>query len=559
MGEFRQKWKALNPLLRAGVYVIAGIITLLIILEIIISVWGGALLARHLKKKITQATGNAYSIHFQNLDLDLYKSTVTIYRLHIHADTAAFHQSFSPSQQPPSSLYQGTVQKLKISGFHLFSALRGRALYIHEILIKKPDITILKNPRPVPKDTSRHFSSVDSSIYADISNSYQALKVDKFAIRHAQVVSMRSGDTLTVLGEVNLVLKNIKVDSASARSGRRFVTDNIALNAHHLMVNMSDSLNKLTLGRLFISSDKHSILLDSLHLKPRYPKFIFSKKNGVQIDRINLLIPKLACRHVNFTAFADSGNFHSGYVEIDHVRLQDFHSMIPPPPTPSPKSLYNTSLINLNQKVKFDSIKIKDSYVSYAEYHPPAPKAGKVTFKNLNATFREVTNYPKAIEKGDTIKVYAKANVMGKGLLHVHWAFPLDTHNAFHKIHGSLSSMSLTAFNPILEYVASVKVNRGKLNHLTFKFTANDDKSSGSLIMNYQNLKVSLLKKKTAKQQGIKKNVLSFAANKFIIRKNNTPKSGMQAGKIAMKRNKDKSTWNFWWKSLLSGIKTSIK
>jgi hypothetical protein len=558
MGEFKQKWAALNPVLRAEMVAISILIILLIILQIIINVWGGTILANHLKKKIKQSTGKTYSINFKNLNLDLYKSTATIHQLHIHADTSVFYHS-SSSQDSFSSLYRGTVQKLRISGFHLFSSLWGKRLHIDEILIRNPDITVIKNPHPPKQDTSEQFSSVDSSIYADISDSYRSLKIGKLAIHRAHIVSVQSGDTLYLLGRVNLALKNIQVDSASAEAGRKFVTDNITLDAHHLMMNTADSLNKIMLKELAVSSDSQSIFIDSLHLKPRYPKLTYSKKNGFQIDRIDLLISKLACQHVNFSAFVDSGSFHSGYTEIDHARLQDFHSMIPPAPTPTKKTLYNAKLINLGQTVKLDSIRIKDSYVSYAEYHNPAPKAGKVTFENLNATFRNVTNTPKAIEKGDTIRVYAKANVMGKGLLQVHWLFPLATHNAFHEIHGSLDSMSLKAFNPILKYVAFAKINHGQLNSMKFRFTGNNDQSSGSLIMNYQNLKISLLKKKTAKKQGILKNIFSFAANKFIIHKNNTPESGMRTGKIHFQRNKDKSSWNFWWKSLLSGIKNSIK
>jgi hypothetical protein len=559
MGEFRQKWKTLNPLLRAWVYVASGIITLLIILEIIINVWGSVFLKSNLEKKIKQATGDTYSIQLGKVDLDLYKGTVIIHKLRIHADTAAFHPGFSASRKPASSVYEGTVQKLKVGGFHLFSALWGKKLSIHEILIQKPDITIINNPHPVPKDTSQHFSSVDSSIYADISNNYRKLKIGKFAIRRAHVVSIQSGDTLMMLGRVNLALKNIKVDSASAHSGRLFVTDQITLKAHHLMDNLSDSLNKVTLDKVLISSRNHTILLDSLHLKPRYPKFVYSEKKGVQIDRIDLQIPKLLCRHVNFSAFADSGSFHSGYVEIGHAKFQDFHSMLPPKPPKTVKKLYNAALLQLKQKVKLDSVRINNSYVSYAEYHHPTPKAGKVTFERLNAGFSNVTNFPAAIKKRDTMRVSAQARVMGKGLLKVHWTFPLDTHNAFQKIRGSLGSMPLTAFNPALKYIAFIKIDHGKLNHLNFKFTANDDQSSGFLLMNYQNLKVSVLNKKTAKKQGLIKNVLSFAANKFIIKKNNTPKNGMRTGKISFKHNKYKSTWNFWWKSLLSGIKTSIK
>src|SRR5699024_1251297 len=109
MGEFRQEWTALNPLLRAWIYVICSIIILVILLQIVVSVWGDTILARHLKKRINQTTAGTYSIQFEDLDLSLPNGSATFHKVQIHSDTAAFRRSFSPSQQPPGVLYQGTI------------------------------------------------------------------------------------------------------------------------------------------------------------------------------------------------------------------------------------------------------------------------------------------------------------------------------------------------------------------------------------------------------------------------------------------------------------------
>jgi hypothetical protein len=536
-----------------------GVIILFIIFQIILSLFGDRYVARRLKKKAVQSTDSTYRVDFSDLDLHLYSGSIIIHNLHIHADTTSFHHKSSGSKKPPNTLYTGTVGKLKVSRINIFALLTGKKLKIGKILIKNPDITAIKNPHPVPEDTSHHFSSVDSSLYASISDRYRVLKVGEFIIKNARLASVKSGDTLTSVNKFNLTLKNIKVDSATAHSGRIFITDDISMQFHHLKMISTNKLNAYKVGRLSVSSAHHSITIDSLHLDPLYPKFKFSEKNGEQIDRINLSISRLKFNHVDFKTFIDSDKFHSEYVEINHAKFQDFHSMLPPPPPKSRKKLYNVSLIHLNQKIKIDTLKIKNSYVSYAEYHNPAPKAGKVAFKKLSGTFHHLTNYQKAIEAGDTVKVEAQARVMGKGLLKVHWLFPLATNDGFHRIYGTLSSMPLTAFNQALEYIAFVKVDQGKLNHLKFHFTASNDHSSGVMIMKYQNLQVSMLNKHTMEQTGLKKNIISFVANEFVIHSNNTPRDDMQAGKIQFKRIKTKSTWNFWWKSLLSGIKNSIK
>jgi hypothetical protein len=559
MAKIKERFQRLNPWLKGTIWFCSGIIILFIILIIIVSFWGDHYVAQRLKKSVSQSSDSTYTLNFDNLDLNVITGSVTVHHMHIHADTAAFGRSSSPSTKPPSELYKGTIGKLRVGGLHIISAFLGNKLHIGKITIKKPHITILNNPHPVPNDTSQHFSSVDSSIYAVISNRYKALKLGAFNISKAHVVSLQAGDTLFSLGSVNLTLKNIMVDSASARSGRNFPTDDIQLEAHRLLYNLSDSLNKAVLGRFLISSDKQSIELDSLQLIPLYPKFKYSEQKGVQTDRIHLVIPKIKCRHVDFKTFAKSGHIHGGYMEVDKGRLEDFHSKLLPPPPPKLKALPNKVLINARQKLKVDTLKLNKAFISYSEYHRLAPKAGKVTFEDLNAVFYHLTNYQQAIEQGKAIKMHVRTNVMGKGLLDVHATFPLDTHDSFHKVKGTLSSMPLTAFNPILKYIAFVEIESGKLHHLTFNMALNNDSSSGEAIMNYEGLKVAVLDKKTMKPKGLTNKIESFVANTFVIKGKNTSKDGLRKGKIKFQRIKHKGIFNYWWKSLFSGLKNSIK
>ncbi len=553
MVTITQKFRQLNPWLKSILWFFMGVIILAILLAIIVSLFGDNYVAHRLKKQVRRSTNGVYTLHFKNVKVNAFTGSVTFENMSLHADKAAFNPHFS-SGKPSNTLYQATVDKLHIGGFNFFSTLFGHKLHIGKILIKKPDITITKNPHPVPRDTSRHFVSLDSTIFASISDQYKGLKIGTFEVCGGRLASVQSRDTLLSVKKMNLTLKNIQVDSASIDSGRVFITDDIAMEMHDLAMKTSNKLSTFKVGQLIISSHRKSATIDSLELIPRYPKFTFSQKNGERIDRINLVIPKIKFQHVNFNAYVSSDRFYSRYAEIDNMQLQDFNSKIPPPPSAKPKPLPNERLINLDQKIKIDSLMVEHSFISYAEYHRSASEAGKVTFKNLNGAFYHVTNYQSAIKKGKTIKMRAKAKVMGKGLLDVHASFPLDTHNSFQKVEGTLGSMLLTDFNPALEYIAFVKAERGKLNQLKFNFTANNDSSNGTIIMNYQNLKVSVLDKKALKEQGIFKNI-----DKPITKISHLPKNGVRSGKIKFHRIKEAGIFHYWWRSLLSGIKDAIK
>src|SRR5699024_11764517 len=108
---------------------------------------------------------------------------------------------------------------------------------------------------------------------------------------------------------------------------------------------------------------------------------------------------------------------------------------------------------------------------------------------------------------------------MWAGTLDVNFEFPIDTQNAFHKIKGKLGNMSLTDFNDMSRYVAKVYINKGLLNSLEFEMVLNKDKANGSVIMNYENLKFSVVDIQTKKQKGLKENLVTFLGNNQLINK----------------------------------------
>jgi hypothetical protein len=549
---------SMNSLLKGLLYFVGGLIVLLIIAQILVSLFADDYAADYIKDQVRTSTDSTYSLNFDDFDLNVISGSATIKNLRINADTAAFSTSSSSSGTPSKTLFKGTVGEVDVSGVNVFSTLLGNELHIGSITLTKPDLAALKNPRNIEQGNNGQFASLDSTIYAAVSKKYSALEIGEFTIRDGHGLFTQSGDTLTSIGGLNLKLRNIRVDSASAQSGRTFITDDVSTDVQNLMINLPDSLNKLQLGRLNISSDAKTIALDSLQLIPRYPRFEFGYKNEYEIDRIDLNIPEIRFREVDFNRFIDSARFYARSVDINNARMVDFRNKnLPFPPNNEPP-LPHTALQNMSQKIKIDSLQVNNAYIEYNEYWYEAPQAGTLTFEKLNAAIYDVTNYPEDIESGISMIMDAQTKVMGEGLLEAHFEFPMDTKSGFHKVTGTLGSMPLTAFNPMLKYVAFAGIDEGQLNSLEFDMTLNNSRSNGTLIMKYENFKISLLDKETIKQQGIIKNLGSFVANTFIIKKNNTPEDGMRAGPIKFERIQRKSVFNYWWKSLLSGIKPSL-
>lgn len=559
MAGIRQKFSQMNPYLKGIILFLGGVLILLVILQTLVSLFADDMAANYLKDQVKTSSHSTYALTFDDLDLRIFDGSATIQNLRIHADTAAFSDT-AAQHKPAAKLFSGTVGEFDISGINVFSAIWGQQLNIGTIRVSQPNIRILRNPHDIAEDTTASkFSSVDSSIYATISNRYKALEIGEIRVDEGRAILTQRSDTLSYLGRLNLSLQNIRIDSSTAQSGRRFITHNISMDASDFRYKLSDSLNAVTFNHLTVSSETQRIQFDSLGLEPRYPRFEYSRQKGYHSDWLDIDIPEFYIQGLDFSRYIDSGEVRARYAEINNARMVDFLNKAYPGGPPQQKKLPHTAFKSSAQPIKIDSLKINNSFISYSEYLSQAPRAGILTFEQLNASLYNLSNFEDDVQNGLTTVLDVRTRVMGSGLLTAHYEFPLDTEIGFHKINGRLGKMPMTDFNRMLEYVAFVRIDSGQLHSMEFDLTLDQDRANGNLIMLYENFKISILDKKSIQQEGLLKNFMTFVANNFIVNRNNTPEKGMEAGRIQYQRDDQKSVFNYWWKSLLSGIKDSIK
>ena len=86
----------------------------------------------------------------------------------------------------------------------------------------------------------------------------------------------------------------------------------------------------------------------------------------------------------------------------------------------------------------------------------------------------------------------------------------------------------------------------------------NSESASGEVLVEYRDLKVKFLNKDNPDNNGLKEGVKNFIANTFAINSNNTGNDA-ETGEIDFEREKNKSIFAYWWKSLLSGLKDVIQ
>ena len=381
----------------------------------------------------------------------------------------------------------------------------------------------------------------------------KGISIDLFVLRN--IHSKLLQDSLVEYsGTLNLSLSglaigNIKkpedLNSSSLESFEALLTN--------IQIDEKDGMYHTYVSQLSASSEDKKLTIDSFALSPKYSKSQFSKKVGKQVDRFTVSIPKISITGLLFDQIKDS-LFIASAIEITKANLHVFRDkrfpFIKEKNTPLPMALIRS----LPFGMAIDTVKIRDSKITYEEFPEQGFETGQLRFEDLNATLDHISNRDDYSNYEQSMLV-ASSRIMGKGLIQAKFSIPYGASQIYNAT-GSISDFELTHLNPILENVAFVSIASGKLNQLNFNFDYNDLKSKGSILIDYENLKInSLTKEKESTPNEFKSWILNIMLKKDKDQQVNKEK---RTGTIEFDRDRKRAVINLWVKSLFSGLKSSV-
>lgn len=210
--------------------------------------------------------------------------------------------------------------------------------------------------------------------------------------------------------------------------------------------------------------------------------------------------------------------------------------------------------IMLSKKpINIRAIEIRNSTIAYESQAAKTDLNGVIFFTDVNGTVSNITNVPSLLKQDNVMKIEANAKVMGSGRLQSHWAIPLNSPNVEFRVTGDVAPFPMEAMSKPFENLSLTKIKSGTVDRFSFEINANRQGSKGTLLLNYHDLKVEMLRK-NGEDSLEKKGFLSFIANADIRNKYQSDKGK----EFTYKRDRYKSMFNLLWKSIFEGGKKTI-
>lgn len=362
-----------------------------------------------------------------------------------------------------------------------------------------------------------------------------------------------------VIPDLWFLAEGIKYDPVSALDTNRiFYSDNLITKITNFYFVLPDNLSSIQVDELTLNAKDSSILATNFALIPLVSRYDYGPAKGFQSTWLQIENNSISLDKVDFLGLINNNSFNAQKLEVNKLDISVFRDKRIEFPEWQRRPLFQTNLRNLNFTLNIDSILVHDGFVTYQEHSEKATATGEVFFSDLNVAVYNLTNDSVRMLSNAKTRLTATTNAFGKGHLKGEFVFDLVNKDNIHSYGVEVDSFDLREFNRILIPSASVQISSGFSKKIIMSAKANENYSYGEMKFYYEDLKIALLNRETETPKGIGNALGSFFANTFIIKSNNPRNFFLRKGDIFFERDKKRAIFNYWTKTILSGVVSSI-
>jgi len=515
--------------LRIFIGIIAFVLLVLLLTKVVVEPWIG----KKIQTSLDENSG-AYLVKIE-------KVHVSIFRSGIEFENITLHSKQENERQPGLN---GEIESVKIKGIHLLKALFRKDYHVREVDIFNSRFI---GKVALQKQEKKAGPTKVSPVNIRIENLFfDKMFIDVKDTTTAQSYLIKDG----VLKVFNINVG--KQDTLSTDSFRQF-----DFSVPEFKTVTSDSLYTLIVVGINYSDGTNTLMADSFVDHPNYTEYEFTGRSQYQTNRFDAELRGISFHNFSVAAYIKSENFISSYIETGEMEMQVFkdkrrefrHTE---------KPMFQDMITNYPGAMNIDSIAVLSGNIVYTEHSEKAIEKGSVSFNDINARIYKITNDTIYKTEKAYLELNANALLMGKGKVNLSLkARIFDNQNTF-AMNGTLSGMEASELNPILEKSASITINSGKINTMNFVFSANNKKATGNMNLLYEGLKFDVMNRQTGETTALKEQLKSVIANIIVLKSNPMTGEEVRAGIIEYERDPERFLPGYFFRSILSGMKTSV-
>ncbi|MER0441916.1 hypothetical protein [Emticicia sp. W12TSBA100-4] len=525
----------------------------------LIGIWGlKPLLSSRIKEAILTSTNGLYQIDFKDIQYSPMTGNAEIRAVTWTADSMLFDK-LRNQKKLPNNVFKCKVEEIKLTGLKPWTIIFSKKLNINTILVKNPLIEILHE-----KHTYNN-SNKAKTPYQTISKFVESFSVDKINLENIGLtytnLSKSKRTKSSRIASLDLEISNLLIDSLSHKDTARFYyTKECIIKLKKLELPSADSLNTFRLNMLVFSSENRTLTIEKLAFQPHYKPFEYGNQSNGD-DRVEVLCEAIKISEVDIEKLLEEKKIYAKELSIDKGLLNVFSDERPfvRPPRINYRLYPHQAFVQLHLKFNIQQIKLRQVNVTFSQYNPETRLIGFLYFNSINGKIKNVTNDTIPLQQNPFCEANLSTRFMKKNPVNLTFNFNLKDPKGAFRCRGEVSPMPLSDINQVTKALAKAKVDSGILDSFSFNLQGDKYGLRGPVTFLYHDLKVSLMKEQENTKVMKIKRLLSFFANKSVLKRSN-PIRNKPAKTVTVnyQRNPKKGFFTTVWLALVEGIRGTV-
>ncbi len=488
----------------------------------------------YLKEKIIAATNQGsqqmYALQMDKFHVNIFTGSVKATGLQLQTDSLRWE---SMRQEKPDSTPMKIdlkISNLAIRYFNWTAFWRSKELKVNGIEITGPqlkltsiqDTALEKQPR-----TDTLAKSMLDRLPQLLAPHVKLLSIGSVVIHDGKIALSAinpKGTTYQQADSIDWFLSGLKIDPAdTTEAGKALYANNILLTAHNYEFYPAGDPYGYRIQLATLTGQEEMVKMEGVSILPRVSDVEFMQRLTIRKPRLKIKAAEVLVRKLNLFRALHKQEWTMESITVESAKINIYQNRNLPPKLN--KRMPNQMMRTIKAYFNIDTVVIRNSNVLYTELLDG--EKGLLEFENANGVIVNITNDSLKMSMTQPARIYARAELMGAGVLDVSVTMPLLAQTFQCSYVANLGKMNMVYLNRLLTDKDHLRIDSGDAENIIAKVNISGSTASGTVEATYNNLKLSLLRV----EDNSKKKFLSAVAN-LLVRGNNDREESSRPFKI---------------------------
>ena len=311
----------------------------------------------------------------------------------------------------------------------------------------------------------------------------------------------------------------------------------------------ADSSMTATVSDISGAGKEGLLELKDIEIKPKETLESFYRTSEWQKDYLTFQCEKIVFNKINSHILLQDTALDIRHIYLQNPTLSAYRDKNIPFQHGIEKLMPSKLISKIRVPVSVDSVFIRGASINVHEISAITKMEGVVPLRNIEALIKNLTNRP---DKTDSLQIDVHGLVLDYDIKKFSYKESYHDSLSGFNMKYSISPMSLSALTEVTGPLSAIEVTSGYADTLYAMQSGNKYAAFGDMNFHYQDLRIRLLNKDDTLKKSFYLVLESMLANSLIIKSKNTRES-----RIFYVRDREKFIFNYWVKSLFSGLLTS--